>query len=180
MNSTERRFDPVWRQIAVYEESWQQDHDEAMRCRDLEDGLAVGVALFHLIERIDQSWRDRVFRGAEPFQAEDDAAIRLLYELWLHPSGRITARIEQFEAKFENVERAGEFRVCRRRALETLAAWSPPALSAAVGLREMTLGAEAAGELQALLDRPPASPVRPSRRLPVADSSFLRKPQKHP
>jgi hypothetical protein len=166
------------RQIAAYEESWKADHEAAMRCRDVEDVLAVGIMTFQLLERREQSWRDRVFRGTEDYRAEDDAATREGFDRWLATTEALLNRVAVLEQQFGSVEGAAELSRCAERARLLLAKWRAPALSAAVGLRESQLDPESAKTLQALLDRAgdaQTPPPRPLRRLPTAEASLLRK-----
>jgi hypothetical protein len=178
MSTAEISFSPVQRQLAAYEEAWRADHDEALRCRVEEDLLAVGVMLFHLLRRIEQTWRDQVFRGLREYSPEEDAAHQQHYRNWLRTSETSLSRLLPLEARFGSVANAAEFRDCVARAHALLAAWTPPALSPAVGLRDMQLDPQAANDLQQLLDRAgpaDAPPSRPLRRLPTADASFLKK-----
>jgi hypothetical protein len=178
MSLAAKQFGPLRRQLTAYEESWKQDHDEAMRCRDLEDVIAVGVSTFHLLRRIEQAWRDRVFRGTEAFAPEDDAGYREGYRLWLQTTESLLAQASSLAERFGTVSGAEELQECVRQARDLLAGWRPPALSAAVGLREMELDAAAADELRRLLDEanaPGAAPPRAVKRLPAGDASLLKK-----
>src|SRR5688572_10091585 len=115
MSPIEQRHRPVHRQLEVYQDSWQRDHNEAMACRDVEDTLAVGISLFHLLERAERSWRDRVFRGAEDYSGEQDEAIQGLYRAWLQVSAEVRDAVPDFENRFGSVDGAAEFRECVRR-----------------------------------------------------------------
>src|SRR5262245_20874102 len=126
MSLGERRPSPVQRQLEAYEESWQTEHREAMVCRDLEDTLAVGTALYHLLQRAEGGWRDRVFRGAEEFASEDEQLFLRFYRLWLQVSESIVSVIPAFEARFASVEGAGDFRACVALAQRQVAGWKSP------------------------------------------------------
>jgi hypothetical protein len=164
--------------VEAYEESWKEDHDVALRCRDVEEVLAVGIAVFELLRRVEQTWREAVFREVEDFNAEDDAAIRQCYHNWLLPTEAFLGRLPPFERRFGAIEGVAEIRDRVQEARGLLASWQPPALSGAVGLREMQLDEAGATGLRSLLDRagpPGAPPTRPLRPVPMADASFLKK-----
>lgn len=176
MSAVGTRLAPIQKQLEAYEESWREDHKAALRCRDVEEVLAVGTMIFQLIQRLEQSWRDRVFRGTEEYTAEEEAAIQRYYRAWLPLSEKVLSELLLLERPFGSVEGADELRRCTEQVREILSAWSAPQLSAAVGLREMQLDEQGARELRTLLDRagtPETPPTRPLRRFPVADTSFL-------
>jgi len=174
MGAVERRRSPVDHQLEAYEESWTKDHAEALLCRDWEDAIAVGVTIFHLLREREQTWRDRVFRGTLPYTRQEDTDNRARWAEWLDTTNRVLAeRLPDLERKFGSVEGAGALRTCAGLAQQILAGWQPPRLSAAVGLREMTLSPEAAVELDRLLEegkRLAPDPPRPRmQELPAAE-----------
>ena len=83
METRERRPSPVDRQLEAYRESWQKDHDAAMRCRDWEELIAVGMATCRLLQEREEAWRERVFRGTLDFDDADDRDLRERLGLWL-------------------------------------------------------------------------------------------------
>jgi hypothetical protein len=170
------RSSPVQRQLEAYEESWKQDHQGAMACRDLEDTVAVGIAVFRLIERVEDSWRERVFRGAENYADPYDRWVQALYRGWLQVTDAVLTAVPALERRFGSVDGADELRACAGQARSLLDHWQPPRLSAAVGLREMTLTPEAAAELDRIIDEakkvPPSAPAGPVPEEMSADDFF--------
>jgi predicted anti-sigma-YlaC factor YlaD len=165
MGAVERRHSPVYRQLEAYEESWKQDHKEAMACRDWEDAIAVGINIFHMLQEREQVWRDQVFRGALPYSEEDNLDHQARFASWLDTTRQVVAEIlAGLEKRFGTVGGAAELRACADRAETILRKWEAPRLSAAVGLREMTLSPESAAELDRVLQEArqlPAEQPRP-------------------
>jgi len=176
MTIADRRRSPVQRQLEAYEESWVHDHQAAMACRDREDTISVGIAVFRLIERVEDSWRERVFRGTEDFAEEDDRWVQCLYRGWLPVTEAVLNEVHALEQRFGSVDVAAELRDCAARARSLLRDWQPPRLSAAVGLREMTLTSEAAAELDRIIaagkKTPPPLPAGPVPQEISADEFF--------
>jgi hypothetical protein len=165
MSLLERRRSPVYRQVEAYEESWKRDHDAVAECWGWEDTIAVGISTGSLIERVERSWRDRVFRGVEDYCEEANTFFRALLDLWLRITDQVLAEATQLEKTYASVEGAMELREIEERLRNHLSAWQPPRLSMAVGLREMTLTPEAAAELDRLIEEakknPPPMPAGP-------------------
>lgn len=155
MSATENLHSPILRQLEAYEESWQRDHAAVRECWGLEDAIAIGITTAALLDRIDRAWRDRVFRGTEPASDETNASHRALFELWLRITDAALTKAEPLEALYDRVEGLSELRGAAARVRERLVSWQPPRLSAAVGLREMTLSADAAAEFERFLSEPP-------------------------
>jgi hypothetical protein len=108
-----QRFERRTERYAEQPEEWKQDHDAAMRCFDFEGLLAFGLSLFDFINRIDEVWRVKVFRGLVPYDPASDEVIGDLYRWWLRPCDRILARLSELEKHFD-VEGSKEFRsACR-------------------------------------------------------------------
>ena len=118
---------PIDRQLEAYEEAWKQDHIEAMRCRDFEETLAVGIAIFRALVQIDTTWRERVSRGVEEYSVEEDQALRASFLSWLRPCAQGLERLRYFETRFDAVEGSAEFRRCCEEAKEIVAEWKSPA-----------------------------------------------------
>jgi hypothetical protein len=174
MTTVERQRSPVYRQLEAYEESWKRDHDAVQDCWAGEDTIAVGIATGALIERVDRSWRERVFRGTEAPSDEANTFYRALFELWLRVTEGVLARATQLEQVFETVQGAVELRQAEGRVREHLARWQPPRLSAAVGLREMTLSPEAAAEFDRLREEAKPSAETPRRRMQEMSAAELK------
>jgi hypothetical protein len=170
MTIAERRDSPVRRQVEAYEESWQKDHLALGQCWACEDTIAVGLATGMLLERVDRSWRDRVFRGVEDYSAEADDLSRTLFRVWLRVTASVLDQAARLEKEYGTVEGASELRQAEERIRVRLDEWQAPRLSRAVGLREMTLSPEAAAQLdQVLQQTPPPLPARPPMQEMSAD-----------
>jgi hypothetical protein len=173
---TPTRFAPARRQLEAYEESWKQDHDAAMLCRDTEDFLAAGVAILQLLEWTEESWRDRVFREVDEYRAEEEEVLLRCYRDWLAVTEAILQSLSAVEQHLPTVEHADEALQGVTRVRQRLATWRAPTLSKAVGLRESQLSPEADRELQDMLAHPRPTPAHtPWKRLPAADASLLKK-----
>ena len=114
------------RQLEAYEEGWKVDHDEAMRCRDFEENLAVGINIFHSLMQVDVTRRHRIESGREEFIASEDGDMLGWFRWWLRPTEGAMARIRYFEQKFGAVDGAAEFRRCCEEAKEIVTEWKPP------------------------------------------------------
>src|SRR5947207_1875532 len=112
MSTVDKGRSPVYRQLEAYSESWKQDHRAAMACRDLEDTISVGVALFRLLVRAEDSWRERVFRGIEECSDEDDRWVQGLFRLWLQVTEDVLDALPTLEHRFSSVDGANELREC--------------------------------------------------------------------
>src|SRR6266566_1369766 len=158
MSTAERRHSPVQRQLEAYEASWMRDHRAAMACRDLEDTISVVIAVFRLLRRVEDSWRERVFRGTEDYSEEDDRWVQSLYRSWLQVTEDVLNAVPTLEQRFGAVDGAHELCECAAQAHALLDGWQAPRLSMAVGLREMTPSPEAAAEFDRLLAQAKTNP----------------------
>jgi hypothetical protein len=175
MTTRERRDSPVYRQLAAYRESWQKEHEAAMRCRDQEEVVAVGISTYRMLREREEIWREKVFRGPLPFDAEDDADQRERYGFWLEATEAVLRDIlPVLEREFDTVEGAEQLRACAAEAKDRIRDWQSPRLSMAVGLREMTLSPEGAADLERILEdargRPAETPPGPALRETLARS----------
>src|SRR5713226_4918551 len=171
------RFLSARRHLDAFEESWKSDHVEAMRCHDLEATLAQGVMVFQLVEWLNRSWREHVYRGIEPFAVDDEQAIKGTYTRWLRLTDEVTAELAELKSQFGELAHADTIRRCRERAQKVLANWTPPALARSPGLRVWDVTEEEASELRDLLNAPAGAPGRLAvepKSIPVADASALR------
>lgn len=160
MNTADRRGLPVYRQLEAYAESWKPNHAEAMACRDWEDAIAVGLAIYRMVWERQHAWRDQVFRGVIPYSEEDDRDHQARLANWLGTTKDVLSEsLPGLEARFGEVEGAAEFRRCAEAVEGVLSAWVPPRLSMAVGLREQTLSPEAAAELERILAEARSQPA---------------------
>lgn len=170
---------PVDIQLDAYRESWKQDHEAAMACRDWEEVIGLGLAAFRQLDGREDDWRERVFIGNTPFDEADDRDHKERLSRWLESTVPLLERVlPDLEKRFATVEGAAALRERATEARQRLAEWTPPRLSAAVGLREMKLSVEEAKELRAFL----ANPKRPTEPTGVpfvreVDSSFFDNPK---
>lgn len=177
MSTVAKGRSPVYRQLEAYEETWKRDHTAAMVCRDWEDAIVVGVNIFQMLQQREQAWRDQVFRGTLAYAEEDNLDHQARFENWLVTTTTVlSAILPELEKHFGDVEAAQELRRCAELAERILRQWQPPRLSRAVGLRELTLSAEAATELDRLLEHAKQTlPAMPSRQLDKQSPDFLLK-----
>jgi hypothetical protein len=177
MSTAERCRSPVYRQLEAYGEAWKPDHADAMVCRDWEDAIAIGLAIYRMLwERLD-AWHDQVFRGVVPFSEEDNRDHQARLANWLATTKEVLAEtLPGLEARFGQVEGAAELRRCAEAVEALLSGWVPPRLSMAVGLREQTLSPEAAAELDRILAEakrsPPETPAGPIPQV-ISAEEFL-------
>lgn len=118
---------PISRQLEAYEDGWKTDHDEAMRCWDFEENLAVGISIFRALVQLDVNRRQRIAQGVEELSAEEDQAMLAWFQWWLRPRDQALARLRALEEKFDTLSRAAEFRHCCEEAEEIVAEWRPAA-----------------------------------------------------
>jgi hypothetical protein len=104
----ERQIEAYGREI----EQWRRDHDAAMRCRDFELLLKLGLDIYETIGRIDAETSGAVHRGErEPAALE---AIDALYRLWLAPAEDVQQELNEFERSGFHVDFADAYRsACR-------------------------------------------------------------------
>jgi hypothetical protein len=177
MSTAERRRSPVYRRLEAYEESWKQNHDEALACRGWEDAIALGIKLFHMLREREQAWRDQVFRGTIPYSEDDNLDQRTRFADWLATTREVLAgSVPALEQRFGAVAVAAELQACAEQAEAVLREWQPPRLSMAVGLREMTLSPEAAAELdRTLQDAGQRPPERPHQAMQEMSADELKR-----
>lgn len=84
----------------------------AMDCRDCEDFLRLGVDAFWWLSRADELVRDAVFSGRQPYDADIDEAIALLYKTWLKPCALADQWIKVQRDRNFVVDGLDEFRRC--------------------------------------------------------------------
>lgn len=101
-------------QIESSHESWKRDHVEAMECLDLQNTVAVGVALFNLFRSTDDLWSRDVQSGKKAFDASVVENFHRAYTWWLQPCDTIMDQIHAFEKRGHKVEGAENLRnACR-------------------------------------------------------------------
>lgn len=104
----ERQIEAYGREV----DRWRHEHDAAMKCRDFELLLKLGLDVYETLRRIDAEISAAVFRG-ERVQA-DLEFVDLVYRLWLAPSAEVERRLEEFERSGFRVEFAAEYRSAGR------------------------------------------------------------------
>jgi hypothetical protein len=161
MDTLDRSRSPVLRQLEAYEEAWKKDHDVLKVCWALEDTISIGLATFTVVRRAEKSWRDRVFRGAEEYSEEANKFFFRLHEIWLSITQHVVDLAADLEQAYGTLEGADQLRDQAEKAKQLLETWSRPSLSAAVGLREMTVPKEAADELNRIVTDARTSPPKP-------------------
>jgi hypothetical protein len=150
MVTAELKFRHVREQLSLYEqqsESCMLDHEDAVRCRDFEELLAIGIALCDLVHRLDEEWRRQVRSGNLQYDPAADSAIQSLYELWFRPCDKLRATLQQLEDRGFTIEGAREF---RQRCDEVRGILTPDeeffAGDALVSLRDKTIDEHRRGE----------------------------------
>jgi hypothetical protein len=154
MEKTRQPFRQIQRQVDTYRESWQEDHEAAMQCREVEELLAVGIKLFDLLNDVNTTWRDQVGRGLWDYDSAMDQALRSIFAVWQQVTEDILQQTIRLETAFGQVEGARELRDCAVQGKKILTEWQTPAPFSAVGLRDAQFSEEAAQELDAILQAP--------------------------
>jgi hypothetical protein len=174
--NAELRVNSARRHLATFEESWKQDHAEAMRCRDFEAFLEEGVWVFDLVDHVFQTLREQVYRGhveAKPVFGDWEKGC---YGRWLKTADLLATELERFEKSFV-VEGAAVFRKRRDLARKRLHDWTPPELARSVSARVWDVSEDAADAMRELLRAPAGAPGRfkwQPKMLPTGDPSLLR------
>jgi hypothetical protein len=165
-------LDTARRMVSAYAEEhapWKSGHDAAMECRDLEDSLCFGNAVFAAISELK---RRHTTLDPEVTQLIEDC-----YRFWMKPCPRKLSEIDQFERDGFVVEGAGPFRLNCAKATEVLMCMDrEAAVEARVGFRNVTLTPEAAEQLERILENPSSRAPRPTyepQSIPLADASIL-------
>src|SRR5438445_13003893 len=119
--------DLVSRQLEIYEEAWKKDHEEVKTSLwNFEDNLAVGLALFQVIHDRYWTWRDRVIRGREQCDVEDEKAFKERFAWWLRPCKQVMRKLDELESEYGSVEGGREFRRHCLEARQILETWEAP------------------------------------------------------
>ncbi len=161
MNILNHSRSPVLRQVEAYEEAWKNDHDALEVRWALEDTISIGLATFTVVTCAEKSWRNRVFRGAEEYSEDANKFFFRLHEIWLSITGHVIDLAADLDQGPGTLEGADQLRDRSEIAKQHLGTWSRPRLSAAVGLREMSVPKEAADELNRIVTEAKSSPPKP-------------------
>jgi len=137
-------------------ESWKKDHGNAMRCRDLEERLALLNGLLGLVLNFRARYDSIVSSGELAFTSEfeeADSRIEGQYERLSTTCRVIDAWIQGFETQGFSVDGSGEFRVLRGRIDEIVREAERIAnIEGRVGFRGVEMAPEAANKFRAMLD----------------------------
>ena len=171
------RGSPVQRQLEAYERSVTGDHPDQRARRESEETFDAAISIFLLLQQQIDSWEEKVFRGTEEYSPDEYQFYQQQLRAWPVSTDTVLHNLGSSDCSVRVAEEADRLRACADRAWHLLASWTPPRLSAAVGLREMTLSPAAAAALQPLLDRAGSAstpPPRPLRKIETGDPSFLK------
>jgi hypothetical protein len=114
--------------------------------------LELFLSVFPMIEELNEQWRERVFRGQEPFDPEMEKPIRNLFAIWLGYCPMFLERAEYLNRNGADFEaELNKLMKFKREADKVLRAWEAPELSAAFGLRDIKLTKEQTRELRELM-----------------------------
>lgn len=100
----------IQQQVESYDDEWKKDHETAMKCRDLEDRLRVGMGLYRFFRGTDELWSRSVQAGREEFDADFVREVHSAYQWWLRPCDAMLDAINRIEKQGYAVEGADEFR----------------------------------------------------------------------
>jgi hypothetical protein len=104
------------RRAASYEENWKGDHDDAMRCVELEEVIALGLTVYNLINRMDEIWRLAVHKKKVAYSPKVDKLITKALRDWLRGCKILAKIIKKVEGLGYEVTGAEEFRLACREA----------------------------------------------------------------
>jgi hypothetical protein len=91
-------------------EGWKAAHTEAMVCRDIEEGIRIGLAILTNIRRRCETAMAEIENGRAEFSWEGSRDFSELYRWWLERSNLLLAAVMACEAANYQVEGAGDFR----------------------------------------------------------------------
>jgi len=174
MTPTKRARPASQSQLNAYVESWQSDHHDAMRCADGEDFIAVGLSLYDLFRGQDKFHREMIFRGVSGYFVADSVVFRDGLTAWLNTTQSVLqTQIISLERNY-SVNGADRLRECASEVAEYLSNWTPPTISAALGLREFQLDDAAAIEFDRVMGEAKVNPTPmplgpPMEELSLAD-----------
>jgi hypothetical protein len=172
--SAERHLEAL--ELDAREEPWKAAAREAEGVYHYERALGMVISLFDIVAELNKSWRDAVYRAAEPFDRQKESFIKHLIARWRDLANAFMRTADFHERGYE-IERAAELQRCRDTAEETLAKWVSPRPSASPAMHIDDVSEDEADALRDVLDAPPGSPgklkIKP-QSLPQGDPSLLR------
>ena len=175
--SAEIRVNSARRHLAAFEESWKQEHVDAMRCRDVEAFLEESVWVFDLIDHLFQTLRTQVYRGLlaeNPVQGDWEKGC---YERWLKMADLLEIELHRLEETFGVVEGAAVFRQRVELARKRLRDWTPAVLARSPAARVWDVSEDDADAMCNLLNAPAGASGRlkwKPKELTTGDPSLLR------
>jgi hypothetical protein len=99
----------LYQQQAIAEQ-WKGEYATAMKCRDLEEFIGIGLSLFNSLRERAHAVQDDIVRGAIPYSPEISQAFVDGYKDWLQPCAAVESAIRWFESRNYQVDKAEEFR----------------------------------------------------------------------
>jgi hypothetical protein len=91
-------------------EQWKSEHQTAMKCRNLEEYIGIGLSLFNLMKQRAYDVQDCLARGSMRYDEEMSRPFVEGYREWLKPSAAVESAIRWFESRNYQVDKAEEFR----------------------------------------------------------------------
>jgi hypothetical protein len=95
-------------------EAWKRDHEEAMKCWDLEELVTVGNWLFRILTRAENEFYADSRSGRMPLEPAHKQTLLVAYRIWLAGSIQLLSRVEEFEAKDYQFKGADDLRSHRQ------------------------------------------------------------------
>lgn len=98
------------------EEKWTGDYDyeTAMKCRDLEEFIGIGLSLFNSLKERAHAIQDAIARGSIHYSPEISQAFAEGYQEWHQPYAAVESAIRWFESRNYRIDKAEEFRSAGR------------------------------------------------------------------
>lgn len=97
-------------QNEVETEPWKQEHLEAMACLSFESTLKFGLDIYEALHKVDTAVRGVILSDGKCDKEKTLKGLRLLFEWWLKPCGRVEKDLIAFEKRGFKVENADAFR----------------------------------------------------------------------
>jgi hypothetical protein len=92
------------------DEQWKGDHEDAMKCRDLEEFISIGLGLFNSMKERAYAVQDAIARGSLGYDPDISQAFIDGYKQWMRPCATVERAIRAFESRGYQVDKADEFR----------------------------------------------------------------------
>ena len=186
--TSENSTSPIDRQVIAYEESWATETASRDEWRKLAEMVNVGVALTTVLHLAEHYWRDLVFRAVVAYDEQTNQGFLALWARWLTVTTNVLAKVDSLGKTdgglrlTDTLREKAEQIACHVNLLrgeanavpEAQRDWQSPRISAAVGLREMTLSEVERDELERCIEQARKNPPpMPARRMETKDASFL-------